>query len=302
VREAERVAQPATRSPETGVRVAATFGGQSITWEELHPILAEAAGGVALQEVALDRLLAAETSSKSITIMPDDVAAERRLLIDTLAQEASATPDDAERLLARVRASRGLGEVRFARLLERNARMRKLVAPGVQISDDEVVQAFEMRHGVKYRTRVIVVPSQGRAVELRRELLTAQGDLSARFASAAARYSTDSSAARGGLSEPISPVDPAYPMSVRQSLQDLKAGDLSGAIAVDRGYALVLVEEVTPADGVAIADVAAGIRAEVRVRRERLAMDDLARRLLRTANLASMDRSLGWSLRASLPP
>ena len=65
------------------------------------------------------------------------------------------SPDDAERLLDTIRKNRGLGEVRFARLLERNARMRRMVAPGVQVSQEEVAQAFRMLHGPKYRVRVI---------------------------------------------------------------------------------------------------------------------------------------------------
>ena len=298
VRDAERAAQPTgARAPEPSGRTAAMLDGQPITWDELRPVLGEAAGAAALREVALDRLLAAECTQRGVTISAADVDAERRLLLATLSQDAGASAGDAERLLERVRASRGLGDVRFGRLLERNARMRKLVAPGVQVSDEEVAQAFEMRHGAKYRTRVIVVPTQARAAELRGQIEGAADRLSA-FAAAAARHSTDPSAARGGVSEPISPVDPAYPAAVRYELRGMKTGDLSQVVAADRGYALLFLEEEIPADGAALADKAEGIRAEVRTRRERLAMDDLARRLLGSANLVAMDRSLGWSLRS----
>ena len=300
MRAAERAAldtQP--REREAGPRTAALLDGQPITWDDLRPLLAEAAGGAVLQEVALDRLLAPLLASRGLSVTADDVAAERRLMIDTLVQEAAATPADAERLLARVRASRGLGDVRFARLLERNAGMRKIVAPEVEVSSDEIAQAFEMRHGAKYRVRVVVVPTSAQAAQLRTEIADAPGDRAMTFASAASKVSTDPSAARGGMSEPISTVDPAYPAAVRRTLRDMKPGDLSQVIALDRGYALLLLEEIMPPDGAVLADQADRIRVDVRARRERLAMDDLARRLLKTANLSPMDRSLAWSLRGT---
>jgi parvulin-like peptidyl-prolyl isomerase len=302
VRNAERAAQPTeARAPEASGRTAAVLDGIAITWDELKPVLAEAAGATSLREVALDRLLAAECDARAVKVSADEVAAERRLLLAAVSQDAGASAGESERLLERVRTSRGLGDVRFAQLLERNARMRKLVAPGVQVSDEEVAQAFEMRHGKKYRARVIVVPTQARAAELKGQIEGAADRLSA-FAAAAARYSMDPSAARGGVSEPISPVDPAYPAAARYALKAMNVGDLSQVIAVDRGFALLLVEEVIPDDGASLADKAEGIRAEVRVRRERLAMDELARRLLGSANLVPMDRSLGWSLRSSASP
>ncbi len=59
------------------------------------------------------------------------------------------------------------------------------------------------------------------------------------------------------------------------------------------------VKRVVVADGADAAREMPVILAQVRSRRERQAMDDLARRLLRDASLTVMDRSLDWSLTAA---
>src|SRR5262249_2932600 len=140
---AARPEQPAARDqPVARDQPAAIVNGQPVSWDELRPVLDEAAGGQALQEAALDRLLPQELKSRGLSITEQDVAAERRLLLESIVRDAKASPDDAERLMETVRRTRGLGELRFRRLLERNAQMRKIVAPTVAITEAEVGQAF----------------------------------------------------------------------------------------------------------------------------------------------------------------
>lgn len=298
--EGDRAAQPASGGAATKERPAALLDGTIITWDDLRPMLTEASGGTALQEVALDRILDREMKARGQTITPDDIAAERKLLLDVIVHEAKATPQDSERLLERVRRARGLGDVRFAHLLERNAKMRRMIAGQVSVSEDEVSQAFELLHGVKYKVRVIVVSSQTDAARLRAGLSKGPDDLSARFGILAAQHSSDPSAARGGaLLDPVSPVDPAYPASLREALQAIAPGQMTEVVAVDRGFAFALLEDTVPADGVTLVAAAPEIREQVRARRERLAMDDLARALVQRAHLSALDRDLDWSLRGA---
>lgn len=293
-----------------GDQRAALLNGAPIYWEDLQPALAEASGAQALQEAVLDRLLSERLHARGLMVTNEDIAAERTLLVASVAQSAAAGSADAERLLDQVRRTRGLGERRFARLLARNAQMRKLVAPGITVSEEEIHQAFEIAHGPKYRARVILLPTVRQAAQLRESLLAGADNLltsylepsilSVRFADAASRQSTDPSASRGGLLEPISPADPSYPSAARETLRSLKPGQISPVIAVDRGGAIFLLEESIPADVKTLADSANRISAEIRTRRERLAMDDLARDLLRSANLNILDRGLDWSWRNTL--
>ncbi len=298
LKQGERAAQ----GPNDGSRVreqpAALADGVSVSWEEIRPMLAEAAGAQVVQEAVLDRLLIAECRSHGVSITDDDIAAERKLLADNIVREARATAGDAERLLDSVRRSRGLGEVRFKRLLERNARMRKLVAPTVEVSEADVTQAFEMLHGVKYRTRVILTPGNTAAADARKELLESADHLTVRFAERAMKDSIDPSADRGGVVDPFSSADPAYPSSVREAVRALEPGQISSVLAVDRGFAIVLLEGRVPADQARLPDEAATIQAEIRSRRERQAMDGLGQRLIRDSHMRLLDRSLEWSLNA----
>ncbi len=289
----------AAEQPPSRESPAALVNGQPLSWDDLRPLLAEAAGGQVVQEAVLDRLLVAEVKSKGLSITESDVAAERRLLVESIARDAKAAPADGERLLESVRRSRGLGDQRFQRLLERNARMRKLVAPTVEITESEVALAFEMLHGPKYRVRVITTSGEGAASAIRSELAATKDQLGARFADAALRGSTDSSAGRGGAIDPFSSADPAYPAVVREAVKAMAPGQISPVLAVDRGFAIVLLEEVILADNATLAQESSAITAQVRTRRERQAMDALGLRLVRGADLKVMDRSLDWSLKAA---
>jgi len=298
VESAERSARPASQPrSDRPSQPPALLNGRPITWDDLHTTLAEAAGGQALQETILDLLLDDQVASKGIVITPADIEAERALLLGAIRRDAQASPDNAERLLESVRRSRGLGETRFAKLLERNARMRRLVAPAISVTSAEVEQAFQMLHGPKFKARVIVAPSHQRAAALRDQLLADPDHIRPNFIALAAAESSDPSGPRGGMIDPISPADPQYPASVRDAASRLKPGEISPVLAVDRGFALLLLEETIPPDSVELSTEADRIRAEVRLRRERLAMDDLARRLLRSAEITITDRALDWSYR-----
>jgi hypothetical protein len=293
---AERAAQPerVQSSPASG-RIAHAAGAP-VFWEDLQPALAEAAGVQALQELTLDRMLGAELRRRGVSISGEDVARERVLVIEAITRDAATTPDDTERLLESVRRSRGLGPHRFERLLERTAKLRRLVADEVEILPEELRQAYEMRHGARYRVRAAVFPGERSAAQAHEELTAAAAEhRSARFGEIAAQRSIDPSAQRGGMLEPISPADPAYPSSIRQAMPRLQPGELSGVLAVDRGYAVVLLEEIIPADHTPYEQAAPLLETDVRLRRQRVLMDDLARRLLREANVTVNDRSLGWS-------
>src|SRR5690606_4192657 len=136
------------------------------------------------------------------------------------------------RLIAALRESRGLGDRRFAALLERNARLRRLAEERVRVSPEDVELAYRIRYGPRFRARVLLVRTERRAAEIRAELAAAEAGLPGRFAEAAARWSVDPSGPRGGVVEPISPLDPAYPAAVRRLLPTMEVGQLSPVIAV----------------------------------------------------------------------
>src|SRR6185436_2088559 len=104
-------------------------------------------------------------ADSGIAIPQHDTDAEQQLLTQTLADEAKLTPEQAQTMIGDLRRSRGLGPVRFQDLLARNAKLRALVRPTVEVSAEEVDQSLAAEFGPKARIRVITAPTQARAVE-----------------------------------------------------------------------------------------------------------------------------------------
>jgi hypothetical protein len=295
--------------------------GAPVAAADLLPRLEEAGGSVVLEEMTLSRLLDKAISDSGITVPQHDIDAEQELFIQTLAEEAKLTPEQAQTMLADIRKSRGLGPVRFNDLLARNAKLRALVRPDVEVSAEEVDQSLAAEFGPKARIRIITAPTERRAAEIKAEivkdctpvlphdadrptdpLLTstefAPADapaVSLRFAQAALEHSTDPSAPRGGLIAAISPADPGLPSSARRALSQMKPGELSGILTTDRGAMLLLYESLSNTEGTPTPQDRARAEARVRFRKERIAMDRLARQLLGTANVSPIDASLRWS-------
>ena len=73
-------------------------------------------------------------------------------------------------------------------------------------------------------------------------------------------------------------------------------------IGVDRGFAIGLLEERRPGDGASLEETRDTLRAELLRRRERIAMDDLARQLLAGTSVVVADPTLAESWRQRRSP
>lgn len=267
-------------------RPVAMVDGRAVTWGQLRPALDEIAAGVALEEMVLDRRLAGALDEAGVTVTGEDVAAERRLLLETLHED----PNVALRLLDEVRARQGLGPTRFDGFLRRQASLRALVRDEVVLGEAQLRQAFERRHGARRQARIILVPNLDAAQDALAEIRAGRP-----FAEVAVEHSTDRSAARGGLLEPIALADPTWPDALRQALWALAPGAVSTPILVERQYAVVeLVREVPP-DSVFFEEVRDEIERLARLERERLAMETLARRLVGSTTVTIFDEGARWS-------
>lgn len=272
-----------------------------LTWADLQPLLAEAAGAAALEEAILDRTLETRLRDASITLPADARDVERESLALALQSDADLSPDQVQTQIDRLRRTRGLGPTRFDALLLRNARLRALVRAAtpadITPTSDQLAQEQEIANGDRYRVRVFFNASQVTCSQVRDEVLAADGPttpqlLSSRFADAAVRLSTDPSSRAGGLIDAVSAADPAVPEAIRQSLATLQPGDLSPVLVTGRGFGLVLMEARTPAPRQLTAEQ---VGQRVRSRLERLAMERLARECIATSGLSVLDPSLAWS-------
>lgn len=272
----------------------AIVNGQPVDSGPLAAALAEAAGAVILEESALDAELERRIAADGAVLAADADQQELRALMDTLAGEAGLDAERAGVVLDRVRADRGLGPVRFAALLRRNARLRALVGPSA-VSPEELAAALQMELGERVQARLITISSARAAGDILSLLRDAGPELPAAFSRLAAQRSEDAQAARGGVLPPLSPSDVSLPPALRQALAVTKAGLHPEVVSLGARFGVVMIEGRTP--GVETPTAAQREQAERRARSrlERLAMDRLARDILASAKVTVFDDSLRWS-------
>jgi parvulin-like peptidyl-prolyl isomerase len=305
-------AQPSTdtnaTNPSAPSRPAAIVDGTTIAWSTIDTSLRELGGDIALSDAVLDVLLQAEFDRLGLKLDVNYADEERDLLLASIRMGAEANEQQAQQLLDDLRRARGLGPHRFSALLRRNAMLRQLarvriVESGAQITEDDVRRRFEIVYGPKVSARLLTVATQREAstllAQIRTDARQPDASLSDVFARAAVAHSTDSTGARGGLLEPISLADPSYESSIRRALAGMKPGELSGVVAFENGFAILLLEETLPATLPAtndtLDDTHAALRQQLEARQERLVMERFARELLDDANVTVFDPSLDWA-------
>ena len=284
---AQRPASAGTRDDVVATpidaRPAALLNGAQIQWGQLRPALTEAAGAAVLEEFVLDTQTTRMLTARSLSIDSAAIERERRLLLETLDPDA----DVAARLLETLRDERGLGPVRFESLLRRNAGLRALVTDQVTVTGAAIDHLYDITYGNKRQCRLITVPSLQDA-----EATINRIKGGASFADLAVETSTDASAFRGGLLEPISRRDPAYPEALREALFTLSSDGVSGPILIDRQYAIIRLERDVPGTRPPREEVEEELARVIRLQQERVMMDDLARVMLDDASLTIYDSSL----------
>ncbi len=254
-------------------------------WGELRAALSDAAGAEVLREVIIDRELKRRLKADGVTITDRELAAEESLLLTTLSDDAAT----AIRLLETLRDLRRLGPARYQQLLWRNAALRAIVRDEVNITDAAVEQIREVAYGPKRQVRVITTPDLPQA-----QYITDRVRGGAFFGDLAVEFSSDTSAARGGLLEPVGRLEPSYPAALLQAIWALPGiGAISDPVLLDRGYAVVRlereIEAVTPDAGTADRET---LEQLVRLNQERVLMDDLARGIIADAAVTIFDDDL----------
>lgn len=264
---------------------AAIAGGAPIEWEELRPILAEASGRQAVDEIALDRELARELMAAGRQIGEQDTRRERELLAQTLGEQT-------ESAVLALREERGLGPRRYAAMLWRSAALRSLVANEAMLTAAEESREVELRYGPAWRIRLAVLRTANEAQDAMSRI-SASTDRAETLALIAKERSIDSSAQDGGVKDRMSAIDPALPVAMRQWLSTAKAGELSGIIALDRGFAIAL-PEAPIGERVPTEQERSRLKSALALGKQRIAMDRLAKSLLDRARVSVMDQNIGW--------
>lgn len=288
--------QPDPVTTIVDARPAALVDQKPVTWGELRESITEAAGAQALQEVILERGLTDLLKERGVTIDDDAVGDERRLFITSLHHD----PNVALRLLDELRARQGLGTTRFRKLLWQNAALRALVRERVQVTPERTERMFDLVHGPKRQARLIMTANLSDMEQVMGRL-----EIGESFSDIAVEVSTDSSAARGGLLEPMSRSDDTYPAAIRDALWKLDTApdSVSMPILLDTGYALLKLEKRFAADDIELSAVRPEMERLVRINQERILMDQLARSILSSANVTIIDQALNesWKRAQGMP-
>ena len=272
-------------SPAT---LAAMVDGDALSSDAVRRGAYEMAGATALREAVLDARLARRLARDRARVDDAMVERERTLLLESL------SPDGARalELLGEIRTRQGLGPVRFEALLRRNAGLRALVARAVEIDEAGVAAIFDMRHGPRRVARVAVLANLADAERLRADAAAGRT-----FADLAFERSLDATAPRGGLLEPVARRDPSYPEALRAAIWSTAVGEVSPA-ALDGGRVFVVeVLEERAADGVLPEADRGECERLLRLSRERLLMEALARELSSLEGVTIFDRALDGAVR-----
>ncbi len=267
----------AARGEET---IALLIGGEPVTWSTLRPLLAEAGGAEVVDELALEHALRRTLRARGLTVGPAEIDAARENWLALLADAGVSA--EAESV---VRRRRGLGEERFRRLMWRNAALRALVDPAeITPSDAEIGLARAIRTGRRYLASGVIARDTATALAISEGARTNAGGPLAGLWSVATERDLQPFQAM------ISPLDPAYPDSIRRALAGLPPRTPSGAIAVEEGYAVLVVDAVIEPRSSSADDAA--LRRELTIRKTRVAMERLARELVSRTEVTRLDRSL----------
>lgn len=293
-RDAPRSGDSAGDAATAAVRARASGGtpamwrNDSIPGDELGIRAMEAAGALALEEMLIERALRTELARRELAVDDAAIASEETMARDAL----SADPTRAEQLLQALRASQGLGAVRWKSLLWRNAALRALARDQSTVGETEIATAHDLRHGPRRAARIIVLPDLP-SVQRATERLSAGEP----FSDVASEVSTDSSRDRGGLVSPIARLDPTWPATVREALWALEAGTHSAPVLIDDGYIIVMCEGEIAGDGVTPEAARAESERTARLAVDRVEMDRILREIVRGLDPTIFDRSLEESWR-----
>jgi hypothetical protein len=279
---------------------AALVDGTLVTRDDLWPLLAERAGAAGLEAIALDRAVAREAERQGVRVSEADVRAEREVVERALIGTGLSDRQQRGRVVAEARARRGWGPQWFDGLLRRNALARKLTATSVaRPGEAEVVRMYEVLHGPRREVRVLVMASERDVARHRAEVAAALAQSratgEARFMILATDHSSDVSASRGGLLDPVGRYDATYPDAFREAVFGADIGTLTPVVALDEGFAVALVLEERSGGGLDFDEARPDLEQRLRLDAEQRAMAALFERLRASMRVEPLDDSLEWS-------
>jgi parvulin-like peptidyl-prolyl isomerase len=226
-------AEPAPPSAPSQPKVAAVVNGEQITRDELGRECLRHYGREVLESMVNKYLIVEECKRRNIVVTRAEVDAE----IDRMARQFRFTVDQWLKLL---KEERGISPLEYADLIWTTLALRKIAGERLQVSQEELVQAYENQYGPAVRARLIACKDP-RTAERVRQQAAANPD---QFGNLAKQYSEDASASVKGLIQPIRK-HCGY-REIEQAAFSMADGEVSRVIPAAGQYVILKREALLP--------------------------------------------------------
>ncbi len=143
-----------TRVPVNPNDPIALVNGEPITRQQLADECVARKGEEILETLIARKLIDQAIRKQKLTVTRAEIDAEINRVADQIAHT------NRERWLATLNSERGISPEQYARdIIEPSLALRKLAAPLVQVTPEDMKQAFESQFGEKLRCRLIMLPT-----------------------------------------------------------------------------------------------------------------------------------------------
>ena len=264
LRPAEASAQAPSPQPAAQQNVVAVVNGEEISRNELGQQCLWHYGEEVLESIVNRQLIQDHCAKSGINVSAEEVQQE----ISRVAANFGLPIDQWLQLL---RDERQIGPQQYAdEIVWPKLALEKLAAPKLQVTPQEIQEAYELQYGPSVQCRIIVCADRAQIEEARAAAVANPDD----FGNLAKRVSVDYSAASKGLVQPIR--RHMGDEAIERAAFALRPGEISPVIEVHSQFAILKCERHFPAVGAPLEDVREQLVQAIRDRK----LTDEADRLL----------------------
>ncbi|HVT27967.1 MAG TPA: peptidylprolyl isomerase [Lacipirellulaceae bacterium] len=267
----------ASHNEQNPRQVMAIVNGQEIRRDALGTACVERFGKDVLEGMTNKRLIMHYCKNRNIEVTDAEVDAE----IDHMAKRFKISR---EQLLDMLHRERGVNVVEYKRdILWPELALRKCAADQLNVTDEQLKEAYESKYGPAVQCRLIVVKDRQLAEKIHREVTAHPND----FARLAMQDSVDvNSASIGGLIQPVRHHlgDPA----IEREVFELKPKQISQIIPVGEQFAILKCEALLPARNVPLESVREELTEQIKESRLRTVAGALFKDLQKSATVQNV--------------
>jgi parvulin-like peptidyl-prolyl isomerase len=257
--------------------VMAIVNGQDISRKDLADECVRRHGEAVLESMVNKKLITSHCANRGVAVTNEEIAAE----IDRMAKRFQL---GREQWLELLQKERGVTPQEYARdIVWPTIALRKLADKQLQVTPEEITNAYEREFGESVRCRLIAVSDAKKAARLVADLATNPGN----FARVAIENSEDvGSASVGGMVQPIRRHmgDPA----IEQVAFAMQPGQISQAIPVGTQFVILKCDERIPARPVPREQVEQRLVDKIKEEKLRTAAHDVFAEVQKSATIVNV--------------